>query len=64
MDDTKKADIVVACVAIIAANDPSIDLASLIIELWIGHDGEMPETLHYGMLGNIMMMAMSIIDVA
>jgi len=47
----KKADIVAARATIIAGHDAGIDLSSLIVGLWVGTDGEMPETLQYGVLG-------------
>lgn len=46
----EKADIVAARAAIIAAHDETIDLSSLIMGLWIGHEGEMPETVQHGVL--------------
>ncbi len=58
----ERAEVVAARAAILAENDDSIDLASLITGLWIGHEGEMPEALHYGILGCVMTMALSKIE--
>ncbi len=49
----KKAEIVAARAAIIASHDDDVDMSSLIIGLWVGNDGEMPETLQYMALGMV-----------
>lgn len=61
-ETAKKAEIVAARAAILVSNDQSIDLASLIQGLWIGHQGEMPETLHLGVLGIIQTIALAKIE--
>lgn len=61
-DAAKKADIVSARAAIIARHDNAIHMSSLIVGLWIGNEGEMPEEIQYGVLGLVQTLAMAKIE--
>jgi len=54
-DGLAKAEVVAARAALLKAWDPEIEDSALIVGLWVGHSGDMPETLPpLSVLGAIM----------
>lgn len=56
--DFKKALRVADRAARLGAYDDELDLSSVIVGLWVGHAGEMPKSLQYGMLGMVLAIAL------
>lgn len=54
-----KARTVAARAVLLREFDPAIDMTSLIIGLYVGNDGEMPDSLHMGVIGRIHALALS-----
>ena len=57
-----KAHIVASRAALLKEFDPDIDMTGLIIGLYVGNDGEMPDSLPLGALGLIHTLALSQIE--
>lgn len=57
-DGLAKARIVSSRAALLKDFDPDIDMSSLIVGLYVGNDGDMPESLPLGVLGLINALAL------
>ena len=55
----EKAKIVSARAVLLREFDPQIDMTSLITGLYVGNDGEMPDSLHMGVIGRIHALVLS-----
>lgn len=55
----KKAQIVAARATILKEFDPHADMGSLILGLYIGNDGDMPDSVPFGVLGLINTLAVA-----
>lgn len=57
-DGLAKAEVVAERAALLRGWDPDIDMAALVVGLWVGHSGDMPETMPpLTVLGSILTLA-------
>jgi hypothetical protein len=61
-DGLNKSQVVIARAATIAGHDNTVDLGSLLLGLWIGNDGDMPENLDYEIMGMLVILTKKQMD--